>query len=151
MQLFTGIVASFQFDLEGFSSNDFDFDGFGFFIRAAWIRFLTDSVFAKSSTTWESFSLSPWHSECHRPPPNGGSSYHAILCGELTIFAAPFGQPGSAIGVLPLSPRIIPKEIELAVATRNIAIKNTLPMRIDIAHLLKGMEWITSWDEIRFR
>ena len=49
---------------------------------------------------------SPRHSECHCPPPNGGPSHHATRPGWLKIDAAPFGQPGSAIGLFPSPPVI---------------------------------------------
>ena len=69
------------------------------------IRLVFTSSLAKSARTALSALASPRHSACHWPPPNGGPSHQAMRPVWLKIAAAPVGQPGSAIGVLPAPAR----------------------------------------------
>ena len=69
------------------------------------IRLVFTSSLAKSARTAFRALASPRHSACHWPPPNGGPSHQAMRPGWLKIAAAPAGQPGSGIGLLPVAAR----------------------------------------------
>src|SRR4051794_34024917 len=80
------------------------------------------SSLAKSARTAESALVSPRHSACHWPPPKGGPSHQATRPGWLKIAAAPAGQPGSLIGLLP-SPPVIKAYASRGSVTARMAIR----------------------------